>query len=155
MRCSLPCMRTSSIIGGLDDMWSFTSWATPVTRTALDPIGGNFCEPAVRPWWEPPRKALLGDTPRRRGGGAADVISDLEQRLAHERKSLGTERARSEQLEAKLGEVLKLLRSWPEGPMPLAMQSLVAEHTPSTARQVAEPRRSETEDTTVSVPSPK
>jgi len=155
MRCSLPCVRTSSFFGGLEDMWSFTSWGTPVTRTALDPLGGSFGEPAVRPWWESPRKALLSDTPRRRGGGAADVIGDLEQRLAQQRQALGTERARSEQLEAKLGEVLKILRSWPEGPMPLAMQSLVAELPSSTAHHVTDPRRSETEDTTVSSPSPK
>merc|ERR1712008_324791 len=98
---------------------------------------------------------LLSDTPRRRGGGAADVIGDLEQRLAQQRQALGTERARSEQLEARLGEVLKILRSWPEGPMPLAMQSLVAELPSSTAHHVTDPRRIETEDTTVSSPSPK
>jgi len=98
-----------------------------VLRKAVDPLGSSGVEPAARPWWEPPRKPILSEPPRRRGGGAADVIADLEQRLAEERHALGAERARSEQLEAKLGDVLKVLRSWPEGPMPLAIQNLLAE----------------------------
>lgn len=39
------------------------------------------------------------------------------------------EKTRTAELDAKLRELLRVLRSWPEGPLPLALQSLLAETT--------------------------
>lgn len=129
-RCSLPCLRLSSVLRGLDDLWSYTNWAPEVTRSPTEPLGSTAVEPVERPWWEPPRRAPRAEPlPRRRGGGADDVIADLEQQLAEERSALGAEKTRTAELDAKLRELLRVLRSWPEGPLPLALQHLLDEAT--------------------------
>jgi len=121
----------SSVLRGLDDLWSYTAWGPQVARSATDPLGSTAVDPAARPWWEPCQRVACVEAPlQRRGGDAGDVIADLESRLAQEQSKLGAERARTSQLEAKLQELLRLLRSWPEGPLPLALQNLLAENSP-------------------------
>jgi len=66
-----------------------------------------------------------------------DVIADLEQRLAEERSALGAEKTRREEVEAKLRELLRVLQSWPEGPLPLAVQHLLDEATGHSSGPVA------------------
>jgi len=116
------------VLRGVEDLWAYTSWNTPVIRSPADQLGSTAVEPTARPWWEPPKRPTRTEPPLRpRAANASDVVAELGQRLEGAAAELATERARAAELEAKLGEVLKVLRTWPEGPMPLALQNMVAE----------------------------
>ncbi|CAK0825276.1 unnamed protein product [Prorocentrum cordatum] len=130
--CSLPSVRLRSVFQGLEDLWGRALWAhsgASVTRGVSDPLGARG--DSEHCWWDHPR----ADSPpalsepsefRPSGHSAGELISELERRAEGERRAAEAERGRAARLEARLGEVLRLVRDWPAGPLPLALQQLVA-----------------------------
>merc|ERR1712054_171317 len=65
--------------------------------------------------------------PWRCGGGTAlEAIANLELRLEEARRASQEERERARRLEKSMARVLQLVREWPTGPMPLALERLVS-----------------------------